>query len=451
MKKFTFLLLGMLFICGISNAQNANKKWAVGIGPGADFNFSKNPTEKNSMLNLYLSRYLNPSFDIMLDTRMSFWGDNYFGGDHDEPGQSYTANGVDIVNPLLNLRYKFSNGYIFKENSFLQPYLIGGLGYMWDKDVDGLNFDAGAGMKIPLTPNISLFATTSYVKEIKSSTGNASADDHLQLTGIIEFAFGKAKDSDGDGVKDRKDECPDTPAGVQVDEKGCPLDRDGDGVPDYKDDCPDVAGPANLNGCPDRDGDGIIDKNDDCPDVPGLLKFKGCPDTDGDGVPDPKDKCPNTPKGCPVNEVGCPLDSDGDGVIDCQDRCPTEVGSVDNEGCPDWQTLQIPNILFDFDKATLRPKGKAELDKLASQLLSSKQYEIEVAGYTDSTGPEKYNMGLSERRAQSVVKYLLKKGVNNAYISSEYYGESNPAVKNDTRAHRQLNRRVEFEVAKIKK
>ena len=450
MKKFTFLLLLALFIFGISKGQNADKKWAIGLGPGADFNLGHE--EKNAMIDFYLSRYLSPSFDLMLETRFSFYGDNFLAGDFGDPGESYTANGVDIVNPLLNLRYKFSNGYILKENSRIQPYLFGGLGYLWDNNSDGVNFDAGVGVKVPIKPNFSLFVATSYVRGVESGTGaDAVTEDHFQLTGIIEFAFGKAKDTDGDGVSDRKDECPDTPAGVQVDEKGCPLDRDGDGVPDYKDDCPDEPGSPQYNGCPDRDGDGIIDKNDDCPDVPGLLKFKGCPDTDEDGVPDPKDKCPDTPKGCPVDADGCPLDSDGDGVIDCQDRCPTVAGSVDNEGCPDWQTLKIPIIYFDFDKSTLRPEGKDELDKLAAQLLNSKEYEIQVGGHTDNTGTEEYNEGLSERRAQAVVKYLLTKGVNNAYVSSENYGEDKPAVKNDTRAHRQLNRRVEFEVAKVRK
>ena len=81
------------------------------------------------------------------------------------------------------------------------------------------------------------------------------------------------------------------------------------------------------------------------------------------------------------------------------------------------------NIYFDFDKSTLRPEGKAELDKLATQLMQVKNMNIEVGGHTDSIGTETYNMGLSERSAQAVVKYLLMKGVNNAYVSSEYYGE----------------------------
>ncbi len=276
-------------------------------------------------------------------------------------------------------------------------------------------------------------------------------DDMLKITGIIEFAFGAAKDSDGDGVSDRKDKCPGTPPGVAVDEDGCPLDRDGDGVPDYKDDCPDEPGDPKFNGCPDRDGDGIADKDDDCPDVPGLAKFKGCPDTDEDGVPDPQDKCPNTPKGCPVDANGCPLDSDGDGVIDCEDKCPTEAGPASNNGCPDWQDLSLENILFDFDKSDLKSAGKDELDGLANTLNSAKEYDIEVGGHTDNIGTEAYNMKLSERRAQSVVKYLLMKGVNNAYIVEHYYGESKPAVPNTSIQNRQKNRRVEFEVAKVRK
>ncbi len=444
MKKITLLFLAVLFTVGAVMAQNSDKKWAIGLGPGLDYNLDSEKT--NFLGDLYFSRYLNPSFDLMLDTRVAFWN-----GD--------TDNGLELVNPLLNIRYKFSNGYIFKEGSAIQPYIFGGVGYLWDNQAEGVNFDGGLGFKFPIGANTSLFIAGSYVKGIEAErlagkTPKAMetyTEDHVQLTSIIEFAFGAAKDSDGDGVKDKKDECPDTPAGVKVDEKGCPLDRDGDGVPDYKDDCPDEAGDAKFNGCPDRDGDGIPDKDDDCPDEPGLAKFNGCPDTDEDGVPDKIDQCPNTPKGCPVDAVGCPLDSDGDGVIDCEDKCPTEKGPASNNGCPDWAEISVSALLFDFDKSDLRPEGEAELDKLASQLNASKEYDIVIGGHTDSVGTEEYNMKLSERRAQAVVKYLLKKGVNNAYVGSNNYGETKPIVNNDTEENRQKNRRAEFEVAKIRK
>lgn len=437
MKKFTFLFLVLTIMSGTLLAQNADKKWALGLGPGISYNLDDENI--NSLANLYLSTYLNPSFDLMLDGRFAFWDE-----------------GTDLVNPLLNLRYKFSNGYIFKENSAIQPYLIAGVGYLWDNEESGVNFDGGVGFKFPVSANTSLFIAGTYVNGIESEVDGIGTggpvtvtQDHFQVTSIIEFGLGK-NDDDGDGVRNKKDECPDTPAGVAVDEKGCPLDRDGDGVPDYQDECPDEAGPAKFNGCPDTDGDGIPDKDDDCPEEAGLAKFNGCPDTDEDGVIDSKDKCPNTPKGCPVDEDGCPLDSDGDGVIDCEDNCPTEQGPASNNGCPDWVDITVSAKLFGFDSYKLSDEVKAELDAIASKLNASKEYNIVVAGHTCNIGSEAYNMKLSEKRAQEVVKYLLSKGVNNAYIGSENYGEAKPAVEN-TYEKRKYNRRVEFEVAKMRK
>jgi outer membrane protein OmpA-like peptidoglycan-associated protein len=163
------------------------------------------------------------------------------------------------------------------------------------------------------------------------------------------------------------------------------------------------------------------------------------------------DKCPDTPKGCPVDASGCPLDSDGDGVIDFEDKCPNEKGPASNNGCPDWEDITIPTIYFNFDSYKLKPEGEAELDKLADQLTAAKEYNIVVGGHTCSIGSDNYNMELSEKRAQAVVKYLLMKGVSNTYVGSNYYGESKPAVPNTSETNREKNRRAEFEVAKIRK
>jgi outer membrane protein OmpA-like peptidoglycan-associated protein len=327
---------------------------------------------------------------------------------------------------------------------------------MMDNQAEGVNFKGGVGTKFPISPSTSLYLEAGYLHGIEGEriVDNAVAtvnDNLVKLSGIIEFALGAAKDSDGDGVPDRKDKCPNTPPGVAVDEDGCPIDSDGDGVPDYQDECPNEAGDPKLKGCPDRDGDGIADKDDDCPDTPGLAKFNGCPDSDGDGVPDNRDKCPDTPRGCPVDQDGCPLDSDGDGVIDCEDKCPNEKGPASNQGCPDWVELDISDIHFDFDKSELRPEEQEKLDELISTLGNSKEYDIVVGGHTCDIGTNAYNMELSEKRAQSVVKYLLSKGISNAYVGSNYYGEENPEVPNSSIQNRRINRRVEFEELRVRK
>jgi outer membrane protein OmpA-like peptidoglycan-associated protein len=441
MKKITLFLLIFSIVIGNSIAQNADSKWGIGLGPGSYFNLNKGKVGGIAH-EIYISRYLSPSFDLRVNSN---------GG--------YESGGIDFQNTYLNLRYKLYNGYLFKETSLVQPYIYGGGGMMWDNNAEGFAWNAGLGFKFRIGTNTALFIEGGYTNGIEGSRAGTvpdyrqvtAKDDMLKLTAIVEFELGKVKDEDIDGVSDKKDKCPGTPPGVAVDENGCPLDRDKDGVPDYKDDCPDQAGDTKYNGCPDTDGDGIPDKDDDCPKVAGLAKFKGCPDTDEDGVPDTKDKCPNTPKSCPVDASGCPLDSDGDGVIDCEDKCPNETGTNENNGCPDWQDIVVPTIYFDLDKADLKPEGEAELDKLVQTLVASKEFNIVVGGHACDLGSDKYNMELSERRAQAVVKYLLSKGVNNTFVGSHNYGESKPAVPNTSEDNRKKNRRVEWEVSKVKK
>lgn len=144
----------------------------------------------------------------------------------------------------------------------------------------------------------------------------------------------KPIDSDGDGIADLDDNCPNTPGEAQY--NGCPPpDSDGDGMPDKHDLCPNQKGPIKFNGCPDSDGDGISDFYDKCPNIKGDSVYQGCPppviDTDEDGVPDKYDQCPNE-KG--LQELnGCP-DRDGDGIADKFDQCPDAKGDSTSHGCP---------------------------------------------------------------------------------------------------------------------
>lgn len=140
-------------------------------------------------------------------------------------------------------------------------------------------------------------------------------------------------------------------------------------------------------------------------------------------------------------------DMDNDGVRDSMDKCPnTRPGAkVDASGCEIIESLTI-NLVedeFDFDSATLKPGMEAALTDLADKIKASSGKEmLTIIGHTDSTGPEDYNMGLSERRAQSAASFLEGLGIEN--ISTKGMGESDPVADNATREGRAKNRRVEI-------
>jgi OmpA-OmpF porin, OOP family len=259
-------------------------------------------------------------------------------------------------------------------------------------------------------------------------------------------------DRDGDGVPDYKDECPDVPGLAQF--KGCP-DTDGDGIPDHLDDCPNVAGPASNKGCPedtmpDRDGDGIPDHLDACPDVAGLAEFDGCPDTDGDGIPDHLDACPTKPG--PAIYGGCP-DTDGDGIPDHLDDCPEIAGPVSNRGCPeiakeDKETLTVAmrSVQFQTGKAVLKTESFAILNQIANLVRKYPNFNLAISGHTDNVGSPVLNQGLSERRAKACYDYLVQQGIPAARMSHVGFGDSRPISNNNNETGRALNRRVEFQL-----
>ena len=104
------------------------------------------------------------------------------------------------------------------------------------------------------------------------------------------------------------------------------------------------------------------------------------------------------------------------------------------------------DAFFDFDKATLKPEGRASLDQLVDNLRGLDVEVIVAVGHTDWVGPDAYNQKLSERRAQAVKDYLVSKGVDAQKVYTEGKGKSQPVADNKTRDGRAKNRRVEIEV-----
>jgi OOP family OmpA-OmpF porin len=113
---------------------------------------------------------------------------------------------------------------------------------------------------------------------------------------------------------------------------------------------------------------------------------------------------------------------------------------------------QIPtfsHVLFEFDKSVLKPEGKAAADEVVAWLKKYPKDTVVIEGHTCSIGTDEYNMGLGQRRADAVMAYLVQAGIDKARVSSVSYGESQPAVANDTSANRKLNRRAIFNISVI--
>jgi outer membrane protein OmpA-like peptidoglycan-associated protein len=364
------------------------------------------------------------------------------------------------------------------KNRAVQPFvsLGGGISKFvprWSADDTDGTFEAAAGVKVKISNSLGVRVEARNVMLLpKDNYSKAHINNVVAGAGLV-FAFGgKEDDADLDGVPDRRDKCPDTQHGCTVDENGCPIDADGDGVCDGLDQCANTPSGATVDakGCPtDSDGDGVYDGIDQCADTPKgcTVDARGCPtDADGDGVCDGLDKCPNTPAGCKVDASGCPVDTDGDGVCDGLDKCAatpsgTQVGP---DGCPPSDVrpevrqremellntglIRLHDIKFDTDQTTILPESRPPLEVVGEVLSKWPQLKIEIGGYCDSRGTDKYNLDLSGRRVTSVRRYLLQKfpKLESAQIVAKGYGESQPLVPNTSPENMAQNRRVEFKV-----
>jgi len=158
-------------------------------------------------------------------------------------------------------------------------------------------------------------------------------------------------------------------------------------------------------------------------DAASAFQRKAClVDSDGDGVLDSRDKCPGAPAGVWVDANGCPA-------------------SVLNSGSTSWTFNEIN---FETSKATIQSSSHAILDEIAAALAANPQLKMIVKGHTDNTGARAFNMDLSQKRAQSVVDYLVNKGASPDRLAAKGYGPDRPIADNNTRVGCAKNRRVQF-------
>jgi outer membrane protein OmpA-like peptidoglycan-associated protein len=227
----------------------------------------------------------------------------------------------------------------------------------------------------------------------------------------------------------------------------------------------------------DTDGDGLIDRLDRCPNEPedkdGFQDEDGCPDpdNDADGVPDATDRCPLEPedKDGFQDQDGCPdPDNDGDGILDAQDRCinepETKNGYLDDDGCPDEIPTKVKRftgvvrgVNFKLGSPDLLPGSQKVLDEAVAVLQEFPDLVLEIQGHTDDQvigkgGPFKDNDELSQARAETVRAYMTAMGIAPARLVAKGYGAGRPQVDaaglsgSKLRAARAQNRRVQFEI-----
>ena len=157
---------------------------------------------------------------------------------------------------------------------------------------------------------------------------------------------------------------------------------------------------------------------------------------------------PSVPVAASKPEPVAYSDSDQDGVTDDRDRCPGTVAGakVDLNGCEIHETIELRNIYFGFDSDVVLPTARRLLDHSASILLRNPDLQVEIAGYADTRGSERYNMALSQRRAEAVRGYLEQAGVNTANLTVRGYGKSQSDASDMTAANLAENRRVELRI-----
>jgi len=345
--------------------------------------------------------------------------------------------------------------YLLKLSKTVYPYVFVGAAYLYfdPQDMDGNPLQRNAqkkysknewtliaegGFKFKVSEDVSLnlglnmnYVDVDNLDDIQIGTDN---DIYFSLFGGVTVYFLGINDSDGDGVSDDDDLCPDTPPGVIVDPFGCPVDTDNDGVPDYLDQCPNTPAnvPVDTNGCfVDSDGDGVPDYLDLCKNTPegAVVDKRGCAkDTDSDGVPDYRDDCPNTPIGVEVNKYGC--------TIEIIEIGQSQITTFTLSG----------GVNFEVGSAKLLPASVAELNVLVNAMKSEPESIWKISGYTDNTGSYETNMKLSYDRANSVANYLVLNGISPSRLGIKGYGPADPIADNSTAAGRALNRRVVVEL-----
>jgi outer membrane protein OmpA-like peptidoglycan-associated protein len=364
----------------------------------------------------------------------------------------------NLLDPRINALYHFSPDHRF------DLFVGGGLGFqrvkvnresvaegagaldmaLYDNPSSDFIANLGPGVTVHIAGPLHLRTDLRWLGSFGDDSTEAKSDafQNLEWTIGLDLRREVDNDPDGDGYPSKDDACPDDPEDFDDFE-------DGDGCPDH-----------------DNDEDGVMDDSDRCPmdpeDRDGFEDRDGCPDTDNDkdGLLDVDDNCPDDPEDWDdfEDQDGCPdPDNDGDGVLDENDQCDGELETdnnyQDDDGCPDeipqevaQFTGVIQGITFELDSDVIRSSSERILSQALKVLGDFPDVRLQVQGHTDDQGEDGYNMDLSQRRSESVVRWFVEHGIEASRLVPRGYGETQPIADNETSTGRAKNRRVEFQL-----
>lgn len=261
----------------------------------------------------------------------------------------------------------------------------------------------GAGKHWQLKDNWKIITEVAGMHDF-GQTDNDIIDDVIAKIGVS-YSFGGSTytapvdgDSDNDGVVDSRDQCANTPAGMEVDAMGCEIQLD----------------------------------------------------TDNDGVYNKIDECPATPQGVNVDSSGCAviLDNDNDGVFDNVDKCADtpSTDKVDNMGCSILEQKEVStglHISFANNSSMINNVDQAQIDEFVAFLQRYGSTNVVIEGHASAPGDATYNLGLSTKRANSArAMFVNKYGIDGSRITTEGFGETQLLDSSNTAAAHKINRRI---------
>ncbi|MBK8946599.1 MAG: OmpA family protein [Ignavibacteriae bacterium] len=384
---------------------------------------------------------------------------------------------------------------IIYSHSFTQvfcPYISAGASYYWytfesegieseffdyvnGDEKNTLAYDINGGIKFNIANGIGIVAGVGY---------HYIANDNLDAIKVGEFEdffvtanlglvinlFGEDPDSDGDGIVDPNDPCPNSAEDLDgyFDEDGCPdLDNDGDGIKDDKDMCPnlkeDFDGFKDEDGCPDEDndGDGIKDADDVCQnnkeDFDGFKDEDGCPevDNDQDGILDAEDGCPNAPETFNgyLDDDGCPDEAPKPIIIEKEKEPEVKEKpkktkekeekkeNVNITGAPSGFTLQ-GETTFSGNSSQIKSSAFGKLNEIAEQMKKFPTVRWRIEAHIDKQTSVSEASSITKQQASSVSNYLISQGVSSSNLISVGMGDSSPISSNTTVYGKMKNKRI---------